>query len=465
MKKLILILCIHWTALFTWASPHAPIQVGTSAGGSNIAVYGYDAAGNRLSDGQGQTIVMGLRGKPKRINQDEQIEKFRYGPSGGRYLRVHADGSKTFYLKGSAVEYRVPASGDPSLITYIRRGGYSPIAQVDTTDLSDPKYAYYLRDHLGSPLRTVDDAGNPQPGIRHDPWGQPTDASGVALALQEEHRAFTGHENIASANLIHMNGRVYDPAIGQFLGPDPVIQSPGNLLNLTRYSYINHNPLGGIDPSGLVVVGFDDAFAEQVSNQITNQGGGITIHRGPLTPENQPDLRIRNLFSPEQVTEEEISRSFNAFVIEDQNAIINNVLSVFTTRNDRGLPDSVYNIHRRGSIRIAPINRQRRPAQFVSQANLHVIFMEPTGAERLRRVSRAALDVDFDRETEEILFSFFNPRISLTQDIVQHFSNTPVLGHSVVEFGIEETVEHGFATTAFSAFHLGHPVHRIFAPK
>jgi hypothetical protein len=47
-----------------------------------------------------------------------------------------------------------------------------------------------------------------------------------------------------------MNGRVYDPYIGRFLSPDPLVQQPGNLQNYNRYSYVLNNPLKYTDPSG-----------------------------------------------------------------------------------------------------------------------------------------------------------------------------------------------------------------------
>jgi len=53
-------------------------------------------------------------------------------------------------------------------------------------------------------------------------------------------------------NIINMNGRVYDPATGMFLSPDPVIQSPGDWVNYNRYSYCMGNPLKYTDPSGYV---------------------------------------------------------------------------------------------------------------------------------------------------------------------------------------------------------------------
>ncbi len=50
--------------------------------------------------------------------------------------------------------------------------------------------------------------------------------------------------------LIHMNGRLFDPAIGRFTQADPIIQEPLNSQNYNRYSYVLNNPLVYTDPSG-----------------------------------------------------------------------------------------------------------------------------------------------------------------------------------------------------------------------
>lgn len=47
-----------------------------------------------------------------------------------------------------------------------------------------------------------------------------------------------------------MNGRVYDPELGRFLSPDPVVQAPYNTQSYNRYSYVLNNPLSLVDPSG-----------------------------------------------------------------------------------------------------------------------------------------------------------------------------------------------------------------------
>src|SRR5690606_25793483 len=63
-------------------------------------------------------------------------------------------------------------------------------------------------------------------------------------------RGYTGHEQVDSMGLIHMNGRVYDPVIGRFLSADPFVQDATNSQSLNRYSYVMNNPLSMTDPSG-----------------------------------------------------------------------------------------------------------------------------------------------------------------------------------------------------------------------
>nr|WP_223375729.1 RHS repeat-associated core domain-containing protein [Capnocytophaga ochracea] len=64
---------------------------------------------------------------------------------------------------------------------------------------------------------------------RHfDPWGQPIkveDGAGNALdKLTLLDRGFTGHEHLQTVGFIHMNGRLYDPALHRFLQPDNYVQ-------------------------------------------------------------------------------------------------------------------------------------------------------------------------------------------------------------------------------------------------
>jgi len=88
-----------------------------------------------------------------------------------------------------------------------------------------------------------------------DAWGKRLAANGVAdprgqLNPAHGDRGYTGHEHLDEIGLVHMNGRIYDPLLGRFLSPDPVIQAEELLQNYNRYSYVLNNPLRYTDPSG-----------------------------------------------------------------------------------------------------------------------------------------------------------------------------------------------------------------------
>ena len=68
-----------------------------------------------------------------------------------------------------------------------------------------------------------------------------------------------------------MNGRVYDPLLGRFLSPDPVVSGPGGSQGWNLYAYVGNNPLSRTDPTGLFVAGSCSAPG---SNCVNFAGGG-----------------------------------------------------------------------------------------------------------------------------------------------------------------------------------------------
>ena len=117
-----------------------------------------------------------------------------------------------------------------------------------------PPYELYHTDHLGSIIAITDQTGAVVERRSYDAWGKRRNQNGTAMSnafiTSEVRHAFTGHEDLGEVGLIHMNGRLYDPAIGRFLSADPTIQYADDMQNYNRYSYINNNPLSATDPSG-----------------------------------------------------------------------------------------------------------------------------------------------------------------------------------------------------------------------
>jgi RHS repeat-associated protein len=155
-----------------------------------------------------------------------------------------------------------------------------------------------IRDHLGSVLATSElNDDNTQAFIsqtfRYDPFGQQfaLQESGFAAFTGYFRHGFTGHEMLNELNIIHMNGRIYDPTIGRFLQADPFIQAPKNSQSYNRYAYVLNNPLSYTDPSGYlifkpfkkIVRNVIRATAKIFGQEFTNMVGTAvaTIYGGP----------------------------------------------------------------------------------------------------------------------------------------------------------------------------------------
>ena len=134
---------------------------------------------------------------------------------------------------------------------------------------------YALTDHLGSPIMLTNNYQQIQEEYSFDAWGRrrnPVDWTYTVTMPNILNRGFTFHEHIDEFNLINMNGRLYDPALGRFIQPDNYVQSPDNIQNFNRYTYVYNNPLKHTDPSGEYEV-VDDIAAMLlggVSNLIAN---------------------------------------------------------------------------------------------------------------------------------------------------------------------------------------------------
>lgn len=79
-------------------------------------------------------------------------------------------------------------------------------------------------------------------------------------------RGYSGHEHLPWFGLINMNARLYDPAIAQFISPDPYIQDIENSQNHNRYSYALNNPLMYRDENGEFFMTIFTAFTDLVGN-------------------------------------------------------------------------------------------------------------------------------------------------------------------------------------------------------
>jgi RHS repeat-associated protein len=225
----------------------------TSAGGVS---YGYDANGNMTSRA-GSTLSWTSANQPATINGNGYTAAFDYAPDGSRWRQVasYAEGTTTTLYVGGLLEKQITPEHTnynhlirtPSgFVRHQRRSGGYIVTH------------YFAGDHLGS-TDVVQNAGGAvsvRPSFtafgarRDDDWnGLPSTAELTAIA-NTSRRGFTGHEMLDNVGLVHMNGRVYDPALGRFISADPFIDGETNPQGWNRYAYVQNRPCSATDPSG-----------------------------------------------------------------------------------------------------------------------------------------------------------------------------------------------------------------------
>lgn len=242
---------------YTYGSPrpHAVTAIGATT-------YQYDANGN-MTDRGSTTIDWNSANLATQISQGGDSLSFHYGPNRQRYKQTASIGGQsinTHYIGG--LMEAIGANGVAQYRHSIVAAGEVVAQHTRDSDAIDgnPRTVYTQRDMLGSIGVITDQAGAVIGNMHFDPWGKRIDAAdwdgnetqaAIDAVRDITHRGFTSHEMLDAVNLVHMNGRIYDPNLGRMLSADPVNSEPSNLQRYNRYSYVNNQPLSFTDPTGL----------------------------------------------------------------------------------------------------------------------------------------------------------------------------------------------------------------------
>jgi RHS repeat-associated protein len=232
-----------------------------------------------MVQGAGRAIVWSSFNKPLELSGSAAKLEFGYGPDRARYIQRKSSGSTVLTLYFDKHYEKVSAGGVTEHRYYIYAAGRAVALYTESGDGSK-KTRYLHQDHLGSTEVITDELGNEIERLgftafgKHTVYGALTD--GVVQPLVTTTRGFTGHELLGEFDLIHMNGRVYDPHTGRFLSADPQVQFPGNMQSYNRYSYVHNNPLSYTDPSGFGIWSkVKKAVKRVVKNDWARLGAGI----------------------------------------------------------------------------------------------------------------------------------------------------------------------------------------------
>lgn len=220
--------------------PHAV----TSIGGSSIT---YDANGNLLTaPGRATPWTWSSFDMPFKATKGTAFSNFVYGPDRERIRQTRSDNTAIY----SAGTMETEVQGSVTAVkTYWPMGLGVEIERSGVTNLY-----WHHKDRLGSVVAITDETGVNKEPMAYDAWGARRNLSTTdtppGLDGVIDNKGFTSHEMLDQIDLVHMNGRVYDPLLARFTSADPLLQDPTYSQSFNRYSYVWNNPTNLIDPSG-----------------------------------------------------------------------------------------------------------------------------------------------------------------------------------------------------------------------
>jgi RHS repeat-associated protein len=211
---------------------------------TSSTTYGYDNNGNATSktDSTGTTNYnwdFENRLNSVTLPASGGTVNFKYDPFGRRIYKSSSSGTSVFAYDLDNLVEETNSSG----------AAVARYTQTENTDellamLRSSAASYYEQDGLGSVTSLSNAAGALAQTYAFDSFGKQTASSGSLTNPFQ----YAGRELDSETGLYYMRARYFDPQAGRFLSEDP-IETDGNDLNF--YRYVENNPVGFLDPTGL----------------------------------------------------------------------------------------------------------------------------------------------------------------------------------------------------------------------
>jgi len=211
-------------------------------------IYQYDQNGNLTQQTQGTQQTIFIYNSSDRLERVELpggvIVTYTYDPF-GRRIKKDINGQVTYYMyanEGLIGEY--DSTGNLQ-----KAYGWIPNSIWGTNPvfmLQNGNYYYYHNDHLGTPQKMTNEAGNVVWSTTYTALGEAT----VEVAMVTNNLRFPGQYYDAETGKHYNWNRYYDTRTGRYISEDPIGLAGG--INL--YLYVGNDPINWIDPWGLEVV-------------------------------------------------------------------------------------------------------------------------------------------------------------------------------------------------------------------
>ncbi|WP_437812092.1 SpvB/TcaC N-terminal domain-containing protein [Sorangium sp. So ce1078] len=250
---------------YTGPRPHAANQVDefvVAETQPRLRELFYDANGNHKE--------WKYRGNPQRtLSWDEdnrlvsvrengqELSRALYDGAGERRVHLHrvAGEEETAY-----VDQHLVVRNGVTATKHLFAGETRIASKIDADWFQEPPVLYYHPDHLGSTQYVTDQDQQLSQHAEYLPSGELwTDQTDSRFQNRQPY-LFNGKELDLSTGLYHYGARSYEPRLGVWLSPDPILDqymrgAPNggvyDPIHLGLYTYTRNNPLRFVDPTGL----------------------------------------------------------------------------------------------------------------------------------------------------------------------------------------------------------------------
>jgi RHS repeat-associated protein len=218
---------------------------------TNGAQFTYDEVGRvatRTVDGKQQILEWNAQGRLTKIQYADGTETtYQYDPLGRLIRRTNRQKETSRYVYDGLKLIQERRENGPVLASYIYAEGLDePVLMT-----ANGRIYLFIYDRLGSVVAIADTAEKSSQAVvaryRYDAWGNLLEET---AKIQQPFR-FAGYVWESDAELYYLGNRWYDPAVGRFISPDPILPVSLTPQDWNTYVYASNDPVNRVDAMGL----------------------------------------------------------------------------------------------------------------------------------------------------------------------------------------------------------------------
>ncbi|MCF4135968.1 RHS repeat-associated core domain-containing protein [Streptomyces sp. Tue 6430] len=231
--------------------PHTLLATTTGTCTGATAQYAYDADGNTTKRPDGTTtqkLDWDSEGNLARLTEDPngaaRATDYLYGADGGLLIRrnTSSNGETVLYLGATEVHLK---GGKAWANRYYTHAGAT--VALRSNQSGTEKITHLTGDQHNTTTVAIESDTQALTKRYLTPFGS---ERGSGAANWPDDKGFLGKPTDSDTGLTHVGAREYDPALGQFISVDPLLQTDLP-QTLNGYSYAAQNPVTQADPSGM----------------------------------------------------------------------------------------------------------------------------------------------------------------------------------------------------------------------